>query len=140
MTREFITDSDQGTLDLGRDIAVRIASPLVVLLTGNLGTGKTTLAKGIISGVGAASPAEVTSPTFTLVHQYGSKPKVYHVDLYRVDPGRDMETLGLEDLWNQNAVVLIEWGEKLGPFPGPHWKVHLEDLGGDRRKITVEDA
>ncbi len=138
MKREFTTDSDEATIDLGRELARQIAPPLVVLLEGNLGAGKTTLAKGIIHGLGAASLAEVTSPTFTLVHQYGSKPKVFHVDLYRIEPGRDMETLGLEDLWNQNAVVLIEWGEKLGTLRGAHWKIHLEDLGGERRKITLD--
>ena len=133
---------------LGRRLAAEILErpdpPGLLLFIGNLGSGKTTLAKGLISGLGAATADEVTSPTFTLVHQFGRDPKVFHVDLYRVEPGRDLETLGLEDLWNQDAggrvVVLVEWGEKLGGiFTGLRWEFHLNDLGGDRRQIILED-
>lgn len=120
-----------------------MSPPLLVLLLGNLGTGKTTLAKGIASGLGAAREDDVTSPSFTLVHEYSGGPvKVYHVDLYRLESVREISTLGLEDIVadDQNAVVLIEWGEKLGEwFPGRHWKIRLEDQGGDRRKIVVEE-
>ena len=125
---------------LGRKLAGELRAPQLVLLIGKLGSGKTTLAKGLISGLGAAAAEEVTSPTFTLVHQFGRNPKVFHVDLYHVDTPRQVETLGLEDLWEQPAIVLIEWGEKfVGLFTGPRWEMHLHDLGGDRRRITVEE-
>ena len=141
--REFVTDSGEATVALGRQLAGEIGSPrlpLVIVLVGKLGSGKTTLAKGLISGLGVATEEEVTSPSFTLIHEYGQNPKVFHVDLYRVDTTRQVETLGLEDLWERPAVVLIEWGEKFpGLFPGPRWEVHLDDLGGERRRITVED-
>ena len=125
-------------MDLGRRLAAEIAAPKVLLLVGQLGAGKTTFAKGLISGLGAAREEEVTSPSFTLVHQYGG---VYHIDLYRIEPGRDMETLGLDDVFRRNAVVLIEWGEKLaGLYHGPLMEIHFQDLGGDRRKIVVEET
>ncbi len=137
---ELITDSEGATLALGRELARKIRAPLLVLLVGRLGSGKTTLAKGIISGLGVAAAEEVTSPTFTLVHQYGRDPRVFHVDLYRVDTSREVETLGLEDLWERPAVVLVEWAEKFkGLFAGPRWEVHLEDLGDDRRRITIDE-
>ena len=139
--REFLTDSEEATLALGRQLAADVSAPRLILLIGNLGSGKTTLAKGLISGLGVATPEEVTSPSFTLVHQYGPTPRVYHVDLYRVEAGRDMETLGLEDLFSQEAVVLVEWGEKLGgALSGPRWELHLDDLGGARRRIILEET
>lgn len=138
--REFVTDSGEATIALGRQLAAEISAPRLLLLIGRLGTGKTTLAKGIVSGLGAAGEEEVTSPTFTLVHEFGLSPKVFHVDLYRVDTPREIATLGLEDLWQQPAVVLIEWGEKFsGLFSGPRWELHLEDLGNDRRRILLEE-
>ena len=125
-------------MELGRRLAAEVTAPRVLLLVGQLGTGKTTFAKGLISGLGAAREEEVTSPSFTLVHQYGV---VYHIDLYRIEPGRDMETLGLDDVFRRNAVVLIEWGEKIsGLYRGPCLEIHFQDLGGDRRQIVVEEA
>ena len=110
----------------------------LVLLVGELGAGKTTLAKGIVSGLGAASPDEVASPTFTLIHEYGRDPKVYHMDLYRLDRIPELETLGLDDLWDQRAIVLIEWGEKFSrELPAERVEIHLEHGGGDLRRITV---
>ena len=115
-------------MELGRRLAAEIAAPKVLLLVGQLGAGKTTFAKGLISGLGAAREEEVTSPSFTLVHQYGGEPRVYHIDLYRIEPGRDMETLGLDDVFRRNAVVLIEWGEKLaGLYHGPLMEIHFQD-------------
>lgn len=141
--REFVTESDEQTVELGRQIAAAIEPPLLVLLIGNLGTGKTTLVKGVASGLSAAREEDVTSPSFTLIHEYGGgAAKVFHVDLYRLEGARDIATLGLEDLvaGDPPAVVLIEWGEKTeGLFPGPHWEVHLSDLGGDRRRIVLEE-
>ncbi len=130
-------------MELGRELARQMRPPLLALLIGNLGTGKTTLAKGIASGLGAAAEEEVTSPSFTLIHEHGrGTVKVFHVDLYRLETAREIATLGLEDLFEgeRPAVVLVEWGEKLrGLFPGPRWEIHLSDLGGDRRRIVVEE-
>jgi tRNA threonylcarbamoyladenosine biosynthesis protein TsaE len=142
MVREFLTDSDDSTIALGRRLAAEVRAPLVILLHGDMGAGKTTFSKGLISGLGVAKEEEVASPTFTLVHQYGPEPLVYHVDLYRIEPGRDLDTLGLDDVWDygQKAVILIEWGEKAtGLFAGPRWELHFEDLGGDRRRINLKE-
>lgn len=140
---EYISESDEQTIALGRELAGTMRPPLLALLIGNLGSGKTTLAKGITAGLGAAAEEEVTSPSFTLIHEYShGRVKVFHVDLYRVDGERAIATLGLEDLLDEHApaVVLVEWGEKLpGAFRGPRWEIHLADLGGDRRKIRVEE-
>ncbi len=115
--REFVTHSPEETIELGRKLAHDLAPPRLVLLRGGLGAGKTTLVKGIAEGFHAASQENVTSPTFTLVHEYrGPEVNVYHVDLYRVDTPRELETLGLDDLFADNSVILIEWGEKFPRF------------------------
>jgi tRNA threonylcarbamoyladenosine biosynthesis protein TsaE len=137
--REFVTGSEEATLRLGRELAREITPPLLVVLRGNLGMGKTTVAKGIIAGLGVAREEDVHSPSFTLIHPYGVKPRVYHVDLYRVEAGRDLATLGLEDLWSPDAVLLVEWGEKLPPgFAPRRWEVQISDLGGDQRRIILD--
>jgi len=136
---EVVTRSPDETLTLGRALAKELQPPCLVLLEGELGSGKTTLTKGIVAGLGAAREEEVTSPSFTLVHEYGCEPKVYHVDLYRIEGVRDLETLGLDDLWNQQATVIVEWGEKLGDNPpAPRVRIQLEYLAGENRRITVE--
>ena len=138
-TLEVVTHSPEETLALGRALARELQPPCLVLLEGELGSGKTTLTKGIVAGLGAAREEEVTSPSFTLVHEYGCEPKVYHVDLYRIEGVRDLETLGLDDLWNQQATVIVEWGEKLGDNPpAPRVRIQLEYLAGENRRITVE--
>ncbi len=141
--REFVTESDEQTIELGRQLAREMRPPLLALLVGDLGSGKTTLAKGIASGLGAAAEEEVTSPSFTLIHEYSRGPvRVYHVDLYRLESAREILTLGLEDLLDeaQAAIVLIEWGERLRDlFPGPRWEARLNDLGEDRRRIVLEE-
>src|SRR5271154_3178667 len=111
--REFLTHSWEETIERGREIGARLKPPALVLLTGDLGAGKTTLTKGIASGLGAAEIDEVTSPTFTLVHRYEGDSRVYHVDLYRIGDIRDLETLGLEDVFSEHAVVIVEWPDRL---------------------------
>jgi tRNA threonylcarbamoyladenosine biosynthesis protein TsaE len=136
---EVVTHSPEETLAFGRALAGELQPPCLVLLEGELGSGKTTLAKGIVVGLGAAREEEVTSPSFTLVHEYGREPKVYHVDLYRIENRRELETLGLDDLWNQQATVVVEWGEKLGDNPpAPRVRIQLEYLAGEDRRILVE--
>ena len=134
-----VTHSPEETVLFGREIAAHLHPPRLVLLEGDLGAGKTTLVKGIVAGLGAASEDEVTSPSFTLVHEYGSGGRVYHADLYRIEGSRDLATLGLEDLASQAAIVLIEWGEKLGDSaPIPCTRIRMEHLVSDTRRIVVE--
>jgi tRNA threonylcarbamoyladenosine biosynthesis protein TsaE len=138
LAEEAVTTSAEETIAWGRAFAARLEAPVVVLLIGELGSGKTTLTKGIVSGLGAASEDEVTSPTFTLVHVYGALAKVYHADLYRIENFHDFETLGLEDVFEKPAVVILEWAERF-PLraPWPQVRVRLEHLEGDRRRLTV---
>jgi tRNA threonylcarbamoyladenosine biosynthesis protein TsaE len=136
---EVITHSAEETTQWGREFAKRLHPPVLVLLTGDLGTGKTTLTKGIVAGLGAASEDEVTSPTFTLVHVYGANAaKVYHADLYRIENFHDFETLGLEDVFAKPAVVILEWSERFPlKSPWPQLRLKLEHEGGDARRITI---
>jgi tRNA threonylcarbamoyladenosine biosynthesis protein TsaE len=138
-TRETLTHSAPETIAFGRSLVASLAPPKLVLLRGELGAGKTTLVKGIAEGFEAAKEEDVTSPTFTLVHEYrGPRVNVYHIDLYRVDTPRQLETLGLDDLMADNAVLLIEWGEKFSRFVRERdVEIALESLGEDDRRITV---
>ena len=138
-TREFTTHSPEETIALGQNLAKLLAPPKLVLLRGELGAGKTTLAKGIAEGFQAASQNDVTSPTFTLVHEYrGPGVKLYHIDLYRVDTPRQLETLGLDDLIGESSVLLIEWGEKFARFVGERdVEIALERTGENERRIRV---
>src|SRR5580700_7304711 len=133
----FETHSEEETVELGRRIAAELPRRAVVLLIGDLGAGKTTLAKGIVSGLGAARPEEVSSPTFTLIHEYGEG-RVYHVDLYRLDNPKEVATLGLDEIFERDAVVLIEWGERFPNLMPPEClEIRLRALDGDRREIAV---
>src|SRR5437764_4872769 len=117
MTREFTTTSAEETILLARELASLLVPPKIIVLRGDLGAGKTTLVKGIAQGFGAAEEEDVTSPTFTLIHEYrGPAATLYHIDLYRVDTQRELETLGLDDLMSESSVLLIEWGEKFARF------------------------
>ncbi len=138
MAEEILTQSAEETIRWGREFAKRLKAPVLVLLSGELGSGKTTLTKGVVSGLGAAGEDEVTSPTFTLVHVYGDAAKVYHADLYRIENFRDFETLGLEDVFAAPAIVILEWSERFPlPSPWPQIRLRLEHLGGDARRITI---
>ena len=138
MAEEIITHSSEETTSWGRELAKKLTAPEVVLLTGDLGSGKTTLTKGIVAGLGAAAEDEVTSPTFTLVHVYGKAAKVYHADLYRIESFHDFETLGLEDVFAKPAIVILEWSERFPlQLPWPEVRIRLEHCGGDLRRILV---
>src|SRR5512142_1085443 len=114
---EVTTHSAEETVAFGRTLRERLAPPKLVLLRGDLGAGKTTLVKGITEAFQAAQEEDVTSPTFTLVHEYrGPRVAVYHIDLYRIDTERELETLGLDDYLDARSVLLIEWGEKFPRF------------------------
>lgn len=139
MTREITTHSAEETIAFGRTLAMQLTPPKLVLLRGDLGAGKTTLVKGIAEGFQAGSQEDVTSPTFTLVHEYrGPKANLYHIDLYRVDTPRQLETLGLDDLVAENSVLLIEWGEKFPRFTRERdIEIFLERVGENERRILV---
>ena len=137
--RVFETRTEEETVALGERLARNLPQRGVVLLIGNLGAGKTTLAKGIAKGLGAAEPDEVSSPTFTLIHDYGEG-RVYHVDLYRLDSPREVESLGLDELFDRDAVVLIEWGERFPQLmPSARVEIRLTPAG-DRRRIEVTEV
>jgi tRNA threonylcarbamoyladenosine biosynthesis protein TsaE len=139
-SREILTSSAEETLERGREIGARLKPPALVLLSGELGAGKTTLTKGIVSALGAAQEDQVTSPTFTLVHKYDHGAVVYHVDLYRVGDFHDLETLGLEDFLTEQAIVIVEWPEKLTlRSDWPVVRIKLEHVSEDTRRITIRD-
>jgi tRNA threonylcarbamoyladenosine biosynthesis protein TsaE len=139
MTTQAITHSAEETIAFGRRLAAELSPPLIVLLRGDLGAGKTTLVKGIAEGFDAALAEDVTSPTFTLVHEYrGPLVTLYHIDLYRIDTQRDLETLGLDDLLAPNCILLIEWGEKFPRFErDKNVEIILEQVGETERRIQV---
>ena len=130
------TESEEETIALGRRIAAELPRRAVVLLIGNLGAGKTTLAKGIVNGLGAAELEDVSSPTFTLIHEYGEG-RVYHIDLYRLDRAEQVATLGLDEIFDREALVLIEWGERFPELmPRDRYEIRLEAIG-DQRRIEI---
>jgi tRNA threonylcarbamoyladenosine biosynthesis protein TsaE len=136
---EHITHSDEETFALAERLGEGLEGRAIFLLSGDLGAGKTVFAKGLAAGLGIA-PWDVTSPTFTLINQYEGRLRFYHIDLYRLETGACQE-LGLEELFEEkNAVVLIEWAERLGFRPDGAIAVHLEYLGDTQRKIQIAEA
>ena len=136
--REILTHSSEETIAQGREIGAKLKAPVLILLSGDLGAGKTTLTKGIAAGLGAAREDDVTSPTFTLVHKYEGSTRVYHVDLYRIENLHDFETLGLEDIFSEQAVVIVEWPDRLKLRTD--WRIvriQLEHVAEDTRKILI---
>lgn len=140
---EYETKSSAGTVAIGRKLAEMLAPPRLMILRGDLGAGKTTLVKGIATALGAAEADEVTSPTFTLVHEYsgtldGKVVKLLHLDLYRLDSERQLESLGLEEMQTPDALILIEWGEKFKSIKKrADGEIVITSTGGDARKIVV---
>lgn len=140
---EFTTQSGEDTIGVGRKLASLLKPPQLLLLQGDLGTGKTTLVKGIAQALEAADADEVTSPTFTLIHEYegtreGQPIKLFHLDVYRLESERQLETLGLDDLLTPDALMLVEWGEKFKSLvKRATGAIAIASEGGDARKITV---
>lgn len=140
---EFVTANAEETIRVGREIAKILEPPKFLILRGDLGAGKTTLVKGIAEELQAADADEVTSPTFTLIHEYGGtrdgQPvRLYHLDLYRIEMERQLDALGLDDLSGPDSLVLVEWGEK---FPSvvsrSNGEIVMRSSGGDTRRITL---
>ena len=133
----YRTASAEETIELGRSIARTLPAKACILLIGNLGAGKTTLAKGIVDGLGGAPPDEVSSPTYTLIHEYAGG-RIYHIDLYRLDTPQQIATLGLEEIFDRDAVVLIEWGERFPDLmPADRIEIRLEAVNATDRLIDV---
>ena len=141
--RRFVSNSSRETIAIGGEIAQMLSSPTLLFLRGDLGAGKTTLVKGIAQALDAAEPDEVTSPTFTLIHEYdgthdGKPIKLFHIDVYRLESERQLETLGLDELLTPDALVLIEWGDKFKSIKKrATGEIVISSEGGDARKITV---
>ncbi len=144
---EFESNSAADTIRAGREIAKLLTPPKFLILKGDLGAGKTTLVKGIAEALDAADPDEVTSPTFTLIHEYegthhenGKDEPVmlYHLDLYRIEQERQLDSLGLDEIATPDSIVLVEWGDK---FPSvakrSNGEIVMKTTGGDSRKITL---
>jgi tRNA threonylcarbamoyladenosine biosynthesis protein TsaE len=140
---EFTSTSGAETIEVGRKLVGLLQPPQLLILRGDLGTGKTTLVKGIAQALDAAEADEVTSPTFTLLHEYdgareGRPVKLFHLDVYRLEGERQLETLGLDELLTPNALVLVEWGEKFKSIRKKSTgEIAITSAGGDARKITV---
>jgi tRNA threonylcarbamoyladenosine biosynthesis protein TsaE len=137
--KEIVTHSADETIAFGRTLIDLLSPPKLVLLRGDLGAGKTTLVKGIVAAFDAAAEEDVTSPTFTLIHEYsGPRANLYHIDLYRVDTQRELETLGLDDLRADNSILLIEWGEKFPRITRQREvEILLEREEEERRRIRI---
>jgi len=142
-TVTFSTQSAEETIAAGRKIAAALQPPLLLLLRGDLGAGKTTLVKGIAEAYGAAEADEVTSPTFTLLHEYmgeqdGKPLLLCHLDLYRVDDERQLAGIGLDEMPAPDSIVLVEWGEKFAGLKArSDGEIVVKSRGGDAREITL---
>ena len=138
-SRIFHTQSEEETIAAGEKLAAELPPKAVVLLIGNLGAGKTTLAKGLVKGLGEGQPDDVSSPTFTLIHEYS--PSVYHIDLYRLDREDQVATLGLDEIFDRTAVVLIEWGERFPRLmPEERIEIRLRTTAENSREIDVRST
>jgi tRNA threonylcarbamoyladenosine biosynthesis protein TsaE len=138
--KTFSTHSAEETTELGRRLSAELKPGSIVLLRGDLGAGKTTMVKGIAEGFQAAKAEDVTSPTFTLIHEYrGPQVTLFHIDLYRIDTQRELDTLALDDLMTPHSLLLIEWGEKFERFVRERDReITIQHEGGDDRRIIVQ--
>lgn len=135
---QFETRSDEETREVGRAVAQKLPASALVLLSGELGAGKTTLVKGIVDGLGIAGADDVSSPTYTIVHEYGEPVRVYHVDLYRLDTEEEVRGFGFEELLDRRALVLVEWGERFPQLlPRERIEITIDATGESSRRITV---
>lgn len=137
MTTEVLSESEAATEAAGERLGSSLAAGDVVLLYGDLGAGKTAFVRGLARGLGA-DPADVSSPTFTIVQEYAGRLTLYHVDLYRLEE-REVDDLGLEELVLGEGVVAIEWAERWRGRPDDVIEVRLEHAGEDGRSIRVAD-
>lgn len=136
----YRTNSEEETIALAAQLAREWAPNQIVLLIGNLGAGKTTFAKGVVEGLGIARREDVSSPTFPLIHEYGDPVRIYHIDLYRLDTAQQAEALGLRDILDSGAMVLLEWAERFPQLlPAQHIEIHLSTEDAESRSIAVNE-
>ena len=133
----MVTRSEEETAAVGRDLASALHPGTTILLTGDLGAGKTAFTRGLAEGLGVL-PEDVSSPTFTIMQEYrGGRLPLFHVDLYRLNDPREIDDLGLDEI-SQSGVLAIEWAEKLRHPPADAIRVRIEHAGVDERRITVD--
>lgn len=132
----FRTGSEAETSAVAARFAKRLPPGAVVLLTGDLGAGKTAFVRGMAAGLGI-DPDEISSPTFTIIQEYRGPRVLSHADLYRLE-GAEIDDLGLEELAAGGGVVAIEWAEKLRHPPPDAIRVTIRDGGGDTREIEIQ--
>jgi len=135
--KDVLSKSPEETQKAGWEIGKSLPVPSVVLLRGALGTGKTTLTRGIAQGLGLDDPCLVSSPSFTLVHVYQGICPIYHVDLYRLQGERDLYSIGLDDFLGREGVTVVEWSERLSLAFTPATEVEIEDAGDDLRVLHI---
>ncbi|MDR3719621.1 MAG: tRNA (adenosine(37)-N6)-threonylcarbamoyltransferase complex ATPase subunit type 1 TsaE [Bryobacteraceae bacterium] len=138
----YITHNEDETIALGERLAALWPVPVTILLIGDLGAGKTTLAKGLAAGYGGIRPEEVSSPTFPLIHEYGDPTSVYHIDLYRLDTIAEVESLGLDEIFARPAAVFLEWAERFPSLlPAPRIEINIsseyDESENESRRIEV---
>jgi tRNA threonylcarbamoyladenosine biosynthesis protein TsaE len=138
MNETFQTHCAEDTIALGERLSALLPESGLVLLIGNLGAGKTTLTKGIAQARGAVRAEDVSSPTFTLIHEYGEPALVYHIDLYRLENASEVASLGLDEILNRDALVVIEWGERFPElWPEERTEVRIQIVDEEERVISV---
>jgi len=137
LKKEFLSKSSEETQRIGAALAEHLPIPGIVLLRGDLGTGKTTLTRGIAQGLGLNDPGMVSSPSFTIVNVYRGNCPIYHVDLYRLHGKRDLYSIGIEDFLGIEGVTIVEWSERLSPIPEGAVEIEIEDAGGNRRILRI---
>ena len=136
--QQFFTGSQEETENVGRELGRALEIPALILLEGPLGAGKTALARGIVEGFGCEDPTAVHSPTFSLINEYVCpKGIVYHVDLYRLETLQDLYSIGLDELVISDAVIIIEWAEKLLFAVDFTCRITIEITGDDSRTLRV---
>ena len=141
-TYNIVTDSPQETIELGRKIGLMLKGGEIIALTGQLGTGKTHLIKGIAKGAGAENSGSVNSPTFVIVNEYQGRLDIYHIDAYRLESIAEFEVLGFDDYCYPNSVVVIEWADKIESALGTinYIRIELEHGGESTRKIKISNC
>lgn len=138
-TGQYRTGSAEETFELGYAIGESLTETTIFLLEGDLGAGKTVFAKGLAAGIGI-DPAEVSSPTFTLVNHYRGRLQLFHLDLYRLSGDEsELRELGIEEMCGEEgALIVIEWPERLGRrIPQSAWRVKIIDEGEELRCISL---